>query len=84
MVADRIGRLEDAFKAFGYIVVAEPALNSEDLFADTLDAAFSKVERKFASNRKTYGYRGRSKAALSALHFDIPNPCFGVIVEAEI
>lgn len=77
----RIERLEDAFRSFGYVIVAEPILGSEDLFCDKLDEALSKIERKLASNRKRYGYRGKSKTALSALHFDIPNPCFGVIVE---
>jgi len=78
----RIERLEDAFSSFGYVLIAEPVLGGEDVFCDSLDAALSKIEKKLASNQKRYGYRGKSRAALSALHHDIPNPCFGVVVES--
>ncbi|MBY3433866.1 hypothetical protein HFN89_06855 [Rhizobium laguerreae] len=79
-MTDRIERLEEAFRAFGYVVIAEPVLNSEDLFADTLCSALSKVELTFSINAKRYHFRGRSRNALAALHAAIPHPCFGVEV----
>lgn len=76
---DRLDRLEDAFRSFGYVVIAEPILGKEDLFCDNLEEALSKIERLFRYNAKTYGYRGKSKNALDALHSIIQTPCFGVV-----
>jgi len=79
-MTDRIERLDDAFRAFGYRVIAEPALNAEDVFADTLDKALSKIERTHQANARRYGFCGRSKNSLAALHSILPHPCFGVEV----
>lgn len=78
--ADRIERLTDAFSTFGYVVVAEPIAGSETLFADTLRDALASIQQTFSANAVRYGYRGRSRNALSALHAAIPHPCFGVEV----
>lgn len=81
---DRIDQLEAALSAYGYVVIAEPLLNHEVLFADTLEAALAKVESAFSFNAKHYSFRGRSKNALAALHNAVPHPCFGVEVGQDI
>jgi hypothetical protein len=77
-MSDRIDRLEDALRSFGYVLDAEPSLGSEELFADKLDDALTAIERTFRRNAEKYGYRGHSKRAITALHTMMPNPCFGV------
>lgn len=77
---DRIEQLRDALTSYGYVVIAEPLTNQEVLFANTLEDALAKVERAFSFNAKQYGFRGRSKNALAALHTAVPHPCFGVEV----
>ena len=77
-MSDRIDRLEDELRSFGYVLDAEPEMGSEELFADKLDDALSAIERTFRRNSEKYGYRGRSKRAIAALHSMIPSPCFGV------
>ena len=68
--------LYDAFRAHGYSVTAEPIKGSESLFIQSLKDGFSKVESEMARNALRFGYRGRSKAALAALHAGLPSPCW--------
>ena len=75
-----IDAIEAEFKAFGYLVTADPILGRDEDFAEALFTGLEKMRQTFAFNAKRYGYRGRSKAALVALHTDLPTPCWGVVV----
>ena len=76
----RIDRLEDAFRAYGYRIAADPIFGQEELFAHELHIALIRLEQTFEFNAKHYGYRGKSKRALAALHDVLPNPGFGIEV----
>jgi hypothetical protein len=72
--------IADAYRTLGYVITAEPIPGMEDQFVSTLVDGFSKLTADFQQSNKRYGYRGRSKAALAALHSAYPRPVFGVEV----
>jgi len=73
--ASKIERLASDYDTFGYVITGEAIEGMEDLFAVTLQAGFDKLISTFEFNAQTYGYRGRSKAAIAALHRTLPRPC---------
>lgn len=79
-IEQRIERLDDAFRTYGYRIVAEPIFGQEELFAHELQLALSRIGLAFDHNAKLYGYRGKSKRALAALHQKFPEPGFGIEV----
>ena len=77
-------RLYEAFRRVGYLVTAEPIPGSEDTFVSALREGFERVGDTLASNARRYGFRGLSKAALAALHQDLPRPCWLVERRREL
>jgi len=71
----KIERITSNYYTFGYVITGEAIEGMEELFAATLQTGFDKLVATFEFNAKTYGYRGRSKAALAALHRALPYPC---------
>jgi len=76
-----IERIKEALNHYGYVVISEPLVGQEAVFIATLSASLIKIEETLSFNAKRYGYRGKSKRALDALHSSLPEPCFGVIVQ---
>lgn len=68
--------LYEAFRAYGYLVTAEPIPGQEDRFIECLREGYAKLDEIVRFNAKTYRYRGFSKAARAALHRDLPQPCW--------
>ena len=68
--------LYDGFRSYGYLVTAEPISGEEAQFVQSLKDGFAKVESAVSFNASRYGYRGKSKAALAALHAALPDPCW--------
>lgn len=79
-IEQRIDRLDDAFRTYGYGIAADPIFGQEELFAHELQIVLARLELTFGHNAKHYGYRGKSKLALEALHQMVPQPGFGVEV----
>ena len=74
----KIWNVEDAFRAYGYVVDASPIPGSEDQFVSGLWEALKKVEEMMAFNARNFGMRVNSKRAMRALHAALPNPAWGV------
>lgn len=77
----KIERLTYAFEAYGYAVDAQPMPGREEQFAAALAEGFAKVENTFAFQAKHYGFRGKSRRAMDALHRSLPEPVWGVVVQ---
>lgn len=71
---------EDFLRSFGYVVTMDPILGEEEAFLDALREAYTKINKVFQHNARTFGFRGKSKNALAALHRDLPTPVWGVEV----
>ena len=78
MQITKIERLGYAFQSYGYFLDAQPIPGEEDVFAQHLSEGLAKVEAAFEFNAKRYGFRGKSKRAMAALHGMLPEPIWGV------
>jgi hypothetical protein len=78
----RIETYTAALSAYGYVVMMEPIPGEETTFGNTLAVAFAKVESTMLHHARQHGYRGKSKAALAALHAALPEPTWGVELKA--
>lgn len=76
----KIEILQGAFHSLGYVVMADPIQGEEELFVATLQEGLDRIEATMQSNARRFGFRGRSKRALAALHHDLPEPVWGVEV----
>jgi len=76
----KIESLEDGFRAFGYIVTASAVPGEETQWADTLRAAFTKMEETLAYIQRAYKCRGKSARAMKILHSVLPSPDWGIEV----
>ena len=79
-VQNRIEQYVAAIEAHGYIVNAEPVVGQEEQFYQSLVASLNVIRLTMESNAERYGFRGKSRRALAALHSARPNPGFGIEV----
>lgn len=73
-----IEALTGIIEAHGYIVVMEPVPGMEGAFREALRHALGTITAVMVFNEHRFDYRGRSKAALTALHRDLPEPGWGI------
>lgn len=74
----KIERLTYAIESYGYFVDAQPIEGEEETFAKHLEEGLAKIEANFKFNAEQYGFRGKSKRAMDALHRQLPEPIWGI------
>jgi hypothetical protein len=74
--------LHDGFRAYGYVLVAEPVEGEEAIFVATYRNVLEGLSDSIAVINRQYRTRGKSKVALGILHTRRPEPAWGVEVAA--
>lgn len=74
----KIEAITAEFRTWGYYVASEPIIGQEETYIEALFSGLENMRRRIAFNRDRYGFRGRSKNAIKALHNDLPEPTWGV------
>ena len=73
-----IENMRSQYRDLGYVVISSPVAGHEIEYEQTLRAGLEKIEITLHFLNKHYGFRGRSKRALRALHEELPEPIWGV------
>jgi hypothetical protein len=74
----RLQSLWEAYRLYGYVVTADPIPGQEETFLATLRDGLVLINQHMIANARSWGTRGRSKAALANLHRTLPEPVWGV------
>jgi hypothetical protein len=75
--------LHGGFRAYGYVLVAEPVEGEEALFVSTYRNVLQGLSDSITVINRQYRTRGKSKTALGILHTRRPEPAWGVELAAE-
>lgn len=73
-----IDQLIAAIESYGYIVLSEPIVGSEEIYAESLRMAYAQIIAVTVKNQHRYGTHEKSKRGLSLLHTSLPNPAWGI------